>query len=182
MFQLIDWYKKFSPFSMADSEKKLDMDMLDRVYDAIKTDAIDDTAKFTLLFKLLGIKWYDNAADIMESGIAHMAKAYTNGKLNEDFIDVDIPGTPQADISWVRCCHYLIKLCRKRREVTDQIKRSQWPREIVTYVTSQATFDETSGDQQALAIFSTVLDLIDYWTWLFNLHCQSLNSLKQTIF
>ena len=45
------------------------------------------------------------------------------------------------------------------------IKKSEWPDEIVKYVTSQATFDESSGDQQALAIFSTVLDLIDYnWT------------------
>ena len=45
------------------------------------------------------------------------------------------------------------------------IKQSEWPEQIVKYVTSQATFDETSGDQQTLAIFSTVLDLIDYnWT------------------
>ena len=42
------------------------------------------------------------------------------------------------------------------------IKQSEWPEQIVKYVTSQATFDETSGDQQTLAIFSTVLDLIDY--------------------
>jgi len=144
-----------------DNDKKLDMDMLSRIYEAVKVDAIDDTAKFTLLFKLLGIKW-DDDGELLENGIAHVARAYTNGKLNDDFIDVDIPGTPQADISWVRCCHYLIKLGKQRREVADQIKRSDWPREIVAYVTSQATVDETSGDQQALAIFSTVLDLIDY--------------------
>ena len=50
----------------------------------------------------------------------------------------------------------------RRKEVIEMIKQSEWPEQIVKYVTSQATFDETSGDQQTLAIFSTVLDLIDY--------------------
>ena len=50
----------------------------------------------------------------------------------------------------------------KRDEIVDLIKKSEWPEEIVKYVTSQATFDESSGDQQALAIFSTILDIIDY--------------------
>ena len=50
----------------------------------------------------------------------------------------------------------------RRKEVIELIKQSEWPEQIVKYITSQSTFDETSGDQQTLAIFSTVLDLIDY--------------------
>ena len=82
---------------------------MDTIYDGLRKDKVWDTTKFTLYFKLLSIYWrYE--PEVLADGISHMASAYKNGKLSEKFIDRDVPGTPQADISWVRCCHYFIKL------------------------------------------------------------------------
>lgn len=92
-----------------DANQKFDAERMDTIYDGLKKDKICDTTKFTLYFKLLSIYWRFEPETLVD-GISHLASAYKNGKLTEGFIDRDIPGTPQADISWVRCCHYFIKL------------------------------------------------------------------------
>ena len=74
----------------------------------------------------------------------------------------DIPGVPQIDISWVRCCHYLIKLIKNHEEVKMIILKSQWPKEMEKYLIKELNYNEAAADQQTIAIFSTILDLINY--------------------
>merc|ERR1712242_366987 len=65
-----------------DSNEKLDMDKLDNIYDNLRADKIEDTSKYTILFKLFAIKWYHDT-DVISRGISHLAKAHKNGKLND---------------------------------------------------------------------------------------------------
>ena len=74
----------------------------------------------------------------------------------------DIPGVPQIDISWVRCCHYLIKLIKNHENVKMIILKSHWPKEMEKYLIKELNYNEAAADQQTIAIFSTILDLINY--------------------
>ena len=91
-----------------------------------------------------------------------ISDGYKDGELNEDYIDLDIPGIPQIDISWVRCCHYLIKLIKNHEEVKMLILKSHWPKEMEKYLIKELNYNEAAADQQTIAIFSTILDLINY--------------------
>ena len=56
-------------FISKDSNEKLDMDKLDNIYDNLRADKIEDTSKYTILFKLFAIKWYHDT-DVISSGIS----------------------------------------------------------------------------------------------------------------
>merc|ERR1719454_423050 len=96
-----------------------------------KSDKMDEIVKFTILIKLQGFKTKLEKEDlsILEQCIGYLSEGYKDGEINGDFIDLDIPGVPQIDISWVRCCHYLIKLIKDHQDssqVKFLIQKSNW--------------------------------------------------------
>ena len=102
--------KLFSTSFVKDSAKKPNLAMLEKVKEKLAEEENGDVTTYTLFFKLASITWKETDKKVIARGIEFLSRAYCNGELIEEFVDPDVPGTPQADIQWVRCCHYFVKL------------------------------------------------------------------------
>ena len=110
-----------------------------------------------------GIKKLEYGEVIVGEAVEYLSRGYRDGEICPDFIDRDVPGVPQIDIGWIRCCHYLITLLKQGVKAHKQILLgSHWPSEMAKYLTKQANFEQQPGDQQAIAVFSNLLELINY--------------------
>lgn len=90
--------------------------------------------------------------------MSYLKGAFIDGKLVEEYIDPDLKGTDQVDITWIRGMSYLIEVTKQFENVREMITNSDWPSQIMIYL--QSNMLQTSSQQTVVAVFSNLLQTL----------------------